>query len=279
MGLSRTLSGDGRHKNGERPVSKSNSGIWVRRGGSGPAPTLILIHGLAANGAVWDPLLPFVEREWNGPYVIPDLRGHGRSEHFGNYSFGTFAADVVETVDQDRPAVIVGHSLGGVLGALIGTGWFGVTVEMVLALSVKTSWPQEEVAKFRSLADQPVRWMESKAQAQERFLRASGLAGLFQVNAAVVDAGIREEAGRGFRFASDPRIMASTASGVDVILRSAKCPVHFATGSEDSMATPDQMTPFDPNAAILQGMGHNAHVQDPASVWALFQNRWQRARR
>ena len=41
-------------------------------------PTLILLHGLGVNGAVWH---PFVEAlRWPGRVVIPDLRGHGRSD-------------------------------------------------------------------------------------------------------------------------------------------------------------------------------------------------------
>lgn len=54
------------------------SGIVHRSGGSGDH-LLLLLHGLGATGAVWDRLLPLVERSWPGPWAVLDLRGHGRS--------------------------------------------------------------------------------------------------------------------------------------------------------------------------------------------------------
>lgn len=255
----------------------SGKSLWIERGGSGSAPTLILIHGLWANAAVWDPLLPLVERDWSGPYLIPDLRGHGRSPHLANYSFGTFAADIAEAVDRGRPSAVIGHSLGGVVGALLGTDWFGVGVRMVLALSVRTRWSPEEASKVRALADRPVRWMHGRQEAQQRYLRVSGLEGIVRPDARPVTVGIRQEPGRGFRFASDPRVVLSTSTTdrVDTLLRAARCPVHFAAGSEDAMVTMEQMTPFDPGAVLLPGTGHNPHVQAPEKVWSLFKRKWQ----
>ena len=47
-----------------------------------------------------------------------DLRGHGRSEHAaGAYDIDSYSEDVVEALGETvgRPAVLVGHSLGGVV--------------------------------------------------------------------------------------------------------------------------------------------------------------------
>jgi pimeloyl-ACP methyl ester carboxylesterase len=150
---------------------------------------------------------------------------------------------------------------------------------MVFALSVKTSWVDEEVARFRALSDQPVRWMETREQAGDRLLRASGLTGLLPPDARFVSAGLREEPGSGFCFASDPRVFASAATGVDKLLFAARCPLYFATGEDDPMATPDQMMPFDPEATIVPRTGHNAHVEDPEAVWELFIGKYQKLRR
>ena len=57
---------------------KSNAaGIWSARGGDGEE-LVLLLHGLAANAAVFSRLVPLVEasgRRW----ITPDLRGHGRA--------------------------------------------------------------------------------------------------------------------------------------------------------------------------------------------------------
>jgi esterase len=50
--------------------------------------------------------------------VRVDLRGHGRSEHApGAYDVDSYGEDVVKTLHETvgRPAVLVGHSLGGVV--------------------------------------------------------------------------------------------------------------------------------------------------------------------
>ena len=55
--------------------------LWVEQGGSGNGPTLLLMHGLSGTGGVWNGLRPLLEKYWPGSWVIPDLRGHGRSAH------------------------------------------------------------------------------------------------------------------------------------------------------------------------------------------------------
>src|SRR5262245_37275966 len=53
--------------------------VYSETVGSG-SPSLVLLHGLGQNGAVWRPLLAELSG-WPGRIVIPDLRGHGRSPH------------------------------------------------------------------------------------------------------------------------------------------------------------------------------------------------------
>jgi pimeloyl-ACP methyl ester carboxylesterase len=84
---------------------------------------LLLLHGFS--GAKedfadwWDQL---AERGWH--VVVPDLRGHGASDHpsgAGDYSLDIFEADVIGLVDDlgwDR-FVLLGHSMGGMIGQAI----------------------------------------------------------------------------------------------------------------------------------------------------------------
>jgi len=167
-------------------VEHAASSLYVERGGN-EGPLLLLIHGLASNGAVWDRLLPLVQRHWSGSYLIPDLRGHGKSPHTRPYSFGHFVTDLAGFVERGRKVAVIGHSLGGVLGALLASGWFGVDVRTVLALSVKTVWTDEELVKFEGVGNQEVRWMESQSDAAARYVKSSGLTGI--VEAAWCNAG------------------------------------------------------------------------------------------
>ncbi|MDT4911659.1 MAG: hypothetical protein QOC66_787 [Pseudonocardiales bacterium] len=95
----------------------------VRAGGldtfyleSGPvdAPPVVLVHGLGATNASMLPLIPALSRDYR--VLAPDLPGHGGTEatnspHVARYLGDWLLAFLQETCD--RPAVLVGNSLGG----------------------------------------------------------------------------------------------------------------------------------------------------------------------
>jgi pimeloyl-ACP methyl ester carboxylesterase len=250
--------------------------LWVRRGRQGPQ-TLLLLHGLGANADIWSPLLSHVEAEWKGEVVIPDLRGHGRSATADNYSFALFAADVAQLLKPNSDVAVIGHSLGGALAALLGSGWCGVNVTSALCLSVKTDWSDADLVKFRGLADAPPRLFESEGEARERYARFAGLTGLEAKVRTAIDAGIRAVDGA-YRMAHDPKTFFSAAGGIDVLLKTARCPVHLASGSDDRMAPVDALRALDPAATAIEGGGHNVHVENPGDVWRLFQRLLTRQR-
>lgn len=68
-----------------------------RIGSDGAA--LVLVHGLAANGAVWRSLLGEISSRWPGRILVPDLRGHGRSPHAAHYDYGQYAGDIAELLE------------------------------------------------------------------------------------------------------------------------------------------------------------------------------------
>jgi pimeloyl-ACP methyl ester carboxylesterase len=180
--------------------------VHVESGGSGE-PVLLLLHGLGANTGVWRNLLPFVEAHWPGRWLAPDLPGHGRSPARAVYSYGAHAAAVAEIVGQGERAAIVGHSMGGVVGLMLATGWFGIAATHVLAHGVKLHWSGDDVARMIGLAGAPVRWFDDRQTAVERYLRVSGLNGIVPAESQIAAAGVKEESGR-FRLAADPRTSA-----------------------------------------------------------------------
>ncbi len=81
---------------------------------------LVLIHGVGRNWQDFLPLLPALTRSWH-VYAI-NLRGHGASARVpGRYASAAYAADVLEFLTHviARPAVLFGHSLGGIVGMRI----------------------------------------------------------------------------------------------------------------------------------------------------------------
>jgi hypothetical protein len=53
------------------------------------------------------------------------------------------------------------------------------------------------------------------------------------------------------------------------LLAAAREPVRLARGQSDGLVTLAELHRLDPDAVELAGLGHNAHVEDPARVLAL----------
>lgn len=242
--------------------------IFFQRIGDG-SPLLVLLHGQGANGDVWQHMRAFIERGWRGACLIPDLRGHGRSFHQAPYAYGTYAADVAALIGTEE-AFLVGHSLGGAVALMLASGWFGVKVRGVLAFGVKVNWSADELARRRQFASTPVRWFETREQAIERYLKASGQFGLVDPTSPAAASGIAQENGK-FRLVADPRI-AGTDDPADIrpIFAAAKAPVALAVGENDPMVPLADARSLDPGAAVIPGAGHNAHVERPDAVWELI---------
>jgi len=81
---------------------------------------VVLMHGLSTSRATWAELIG----QLGGRYrlISFDHRGHGESTHAaGTYVLPNYTADAVAVLEQvaGRPAVLIGHSLGGVTAAAV----------------------------------------------------------------------------------------------------------------------------------------------------------------
>ncbi len=245
--------------------------LFAETGGSGDR-TLVLLHGLGANASVWTPFKPILEDRWRGRWIAPDLAGHGRSPQGAPYGYAAHAADVARLVgDQDAEIDVVGHSMGGVVGMALATGWFGLRVRRLLAFGVKIAWTDEEVDKLKALAAAPVKWFDDREAAIERYLKVSGLFGLMSPNAPEADIGVVEVGGR-FRLAAAPAITAVAGPEVADFFRSAVGEVRLAAGGNDPLVRLEDMTALDPEAVQWPDVGHNVHFEKPELVWNLFES-------
>lgn len=90
---------------------------YYRTGGD--KPQLILLHGIMTGGITWLRVAKALENNYD--VIMPDARGHGRSEGIsGGISYELLAEDLaalIETLKLEKPALL-GHSMGGVTATL-----------------------------------------------------------------------------------------------------------------------------------------------------------------
>ena len=82
--------------------------------GEGGRPPLVLLHGMSLWWKYFLPVLPHFAIRWH-TYAL-DLRGHGKSSHVPQgYEWPAIADDCRIFLEQQvrEPAVLLGHSLGG----------------------------------------------------------------------------------------------------------------------------------------------------------------------
>jgi pimeloyl-ACP methyl ester carboxylesterase len=246
-------------------------GLRVHQGGSGE-PSLVLLHGLGATGDVWGGWWPLLARRWPGRWVAPDLPGHGGSPPLAGYSFDSFAAAVAGIVPPGA-CVVLGHSLGGVVGLALASGRFPVAVQAVVGLGIKVAWTEDDLDRAQAAGHRPLAWYASRDEAAARYLRVSGLAGLLPADDPAVDAGLREQDGR-WRLAMDPGAFAVGAPDMAQLIARSQAPVTLARGEHDPMNTDEQLAGLGAATVTLPGLGHNAHVESPElSITLLDEHR------
>jgi pimeloyl-ACP methyl ester carboxylesterase len=231
--------------------------------------TLLMVHGLGATSRVWDGWRRLLDERWPGRWLAPDLPGHGSAAPLPSYGFDSMAAAVAQSLPTDRSVVVIGHSLGGVIGLELATGRYGVQVDRVIALGVKVAWTSGELDKAAALARRPVAWFDTRSEAAARFLRVSGLENLLEPDDDAVDHGLRSEDGR-WRLAMDPATFGVGAPDLPGLLKASQAEIVLARGELDPMNTDEQLLSLHNKVATLPSLGHNAHVENPDAVAAFL---------
>jgi pimeloyl-ACP methyl ester carboxylesterase len=208
-------------------------------------------------------------RRWAGRWIAPDLPGHGGSAPLTAYTFDGFAAAVAGIVPPGARIVVLGHSLGGVVGLALASGRFPVRVQAVIGLGIRVVWASEDLERARAVARRPPAWFASREEAAARYLRVSGLAGLLTAGDPAVNAGLVEQDGR-WRLAMDRGAFAVGAPDMTHLLARSQAPVTLARGEHDPMNTDEQLARLGIPAVTLPGLGHNAHVESPEASIALL---------
>jgi pimeloyl-ACP methyl ester carboxylesterase len=103
------------------------------RTGDGTLTPLVLLHGFTDNGLFWADLAHAFEKDYD--VIMYDLRGHGFSDApQTGYYVDDYVADTVGLVRElklERP-VIIGHSLGGSIAAMLAVEYPDIPQKIVL---------------------------------------------------------------------------------------------------------------------------------------------------
>jgi pimeloyl-ACP methyl ester carboxylesterase len=229
---------------------------------------LLLIHGLGATGRVWDGWAKLLDDRRPGRWLAPDLPGHGSADTLDDYTFASMAEALAATLDPEQRYVVLGHSLGGVVGLELASGRYGVQVDTVFGLGIKVEWSDDELARAQALAQRPAQWFDSREEAAQRYLKVAGLTGITDPEDESVDAALVHEDGK-WRLAMDPGTFGVGAPDMRRLIDESRADVVLTRGEHDPMNTDRQLATLHSKVVTLPRLGHNAHVEDPAAVLRL----------
>lgn len=239
-------------------------------------PTILLLHGLGANGAVWHDLAELLP---DRTVIAPDLPGHATGPTLPGYDFDALSDAVAAALDPQVRYDILGHSFGGAIGAALADPRHGLSIERVVALGVKVGWTEEEERTVAKLGTKPVTWFDTREEALNRYLKVAGLVGKLGRGGLPDEEhptslnGVVESEGR-WRTTMDPAVVAAGKPDMVSFLTRAGCPVLMVRGEHDEMSTAADLADLTAKTGsaphvTLPGLGHNAHVEDPRAVAAM----------
>lgn len=231
---------------------------------------MVLIHGLSGRWQSWSPIIPDLTTRWH-VYAV-DLRGHGRSSHVPDaYLFADYAPDIEAFLERvvGTPAVLIGHSLGGMtaigVAAQAPQTLQAVVLEdppMFVTERPEHSAFRERFAESRNLARSSrsgeeiyEKLRKTQPEAEERFLRER-VACLWALDPEVFTPAIDGRAAEGFDV--DEKLRAITAP---VLLLQGNPELGGAVGDGDAERTMAALR--NGTLAKFQYVGHGIHSERP----------------
>jgi pimeloyl-ACP methyl ester carboxylesterase len=230
------------------------------------AGVVVFLHGVAGSRLTYK----WVPESVAGHRVIrPDFRGHGAAARTpGNYRISDYVEDVIEVLRAEGPAVLVGHSLGGV------AAWSAAqqAPELVRGAFMEDPplyWGKPEghasntaIPRFRELAELARRWQASGvSEAEAAASLAAEPDGAVQTDDAL--------AARAYSLLHlDPEVLDTVIDGSLLASADVVSPVDvpvcvLAAGSEPAfgVASEERLASTHPRVQVVrvEGAGHSIH--------------------
>jgi pimeloyl-ACP methyl ester carboxylesterase len=138
----------------EKTISVGGNLLFYRVIGKGK--TVILVHGFAEEGSVWDNQVEILNKEYR--LIIPDLPGSGRSPIQKDMSMEGLAASIHEVLLNEsaiggHKPIMIGHSMGGYITLAYAEKYRGSLAAIGLVHSSAFADNEEKKAARRKSID------------------------------------------------------------------------------------------------------------------------------
>ena len=237
------------------------------RGGA-DSPCVVLLHGGGANLHWWDEIAPRLARGFR--VVALDFRGHGDSDYPAQRRPGAFQRDLDALLEELAvPEVaLVGHSMGGHLA--LDHAARHPSVWGLVAVEVSFGSPPRERRRTR-LALQLRRVYASRDEALQRFRLLPHTPGVSETRRRqLAEHSVRALPDGGFAYKFDPgwfglppapRTRLGDVACPTLVIRGADSPLLSQQAAERVV---DELPRGE--LLVLEGGGHNVHLEQPARV-------------
>lgn len=239
-----------------------------------PTP-LVLVHGWGGSAASWGPVVAELDGERWRPVIAVALPGAPDSRSARPASIHDAAAEVIETLSAlDRPAIVVGHSMGAQATLLAA----GAVPELVLGEVVIDPAYNADGGDRAELADWAGHIATAGHAAVEGFFadaaaslghdgRARVLRDLAETPATTIEAYLRSE------YLDDDAIGLSPRSAAAAAAR--RRPVLALHSNAAAARRSEQMpAPRGSRVVVWLGHGHYLHLEAPARFVGLL-DQWR----
>jgi pimeloyl-ACP methyl ester carboxylesterase len=140
-----------------QPFAVNGQTIFAREAGNPKRPLALLIHGWSSSWYAMSPLFAPLERKYR--ILAVDLPGYGRSPRLPQQTtipaYADLLADLIRS-QTEQPAVLIGHSMGGMISLTMALRHPNVVERMVLLCPTITG----KLSLFINLFVSPVTFVE-----------------------------------------------------------------------------------------------------------------------
>jgi len=232
----------------------------------GSGPVLLLLHGGLAHSGWFQWMTPRLARSYR--VIAPDLRGHGRSGHSDDYTWGAYCADIEALLDLLVPSeayYLAGQCSGGYLGLVLSKR--GIRPPLAVA-GIEILPPlsrEEETAQFATARRPPHRFttLESAAQSYSRALKLPRERGELLVREV-----FRQNDDGSWSAPADPRTLEIEPFQTYELAAQVDCPTLLIRGTESRSLSRISLLLMSRELRSgefveIPGVGHQLLVEDP----------------